>query len=303
LPEADFTPDKFEYYNNINILKGGIHYADMVNTVSHGYAAETKTQEGGYGLDYFLNLKGDNYLGILNGVDNSQWNPATDTLIPSNFDNNKLDGKYLCKKVLQEKLGLNPLANTPVIGIVSRFVKQKGLHLLSECIEDIVFNMEVQFAILGNGDKQLEAFFGSLPQKYPGKIGVFIGYSNELAHLIEAGSDFFLMPSIFEPCGLNQIYSLKYGTLPIVSATGGLDDTVENYNEKTGEGTGFKFWQVNSQSIYFTVGWAVSTYYDRKPHMNNLIQNAMSKVFSWENSTLQYVALYNRAIDNKKAIP
>ena len=159
--------------------------------------------------------------------------------------------------------------------------------------------MDVQFAILGAGDNQMENFYRNLNRLYPGKIGSFIGYNNELAHLIEAGSDFLLMPSIYEPCGLNQIYSLKYGTLPIVRATGGLNDTVENYNQKTGEGTGFKFWEASGKAVYNTVHWALETYNFRNTHFKELIQNAMKQNFSWEDSTREYLKLYNRALGKK----
>ena len=223
-------------------------------------------------------------------------------MIPANYTYDDIKGKSICKRVLQKQLGLKQVKKTPVIGIVSRFVWQKGFYILSECIEDIVKNMDVQFAILGAGDNQLEYYFGDLHQRYSGKIGSFIGYNNELAHLIEAGSDFFLMPSIYEPCGLNQIYSMKYGTLPIVRATGGLNDTVENYGQDTGEGTGFKFWEPNGKAIYNTVYWALDTYRNRKPHLQKLIQKAMEQNFSWEESAKEYVKLYKRALKNKRML-
>ena len=220
-------------------------------------------------------------------------------MIPANYTYDDIKGKSVCKRMLQKQLGLKQVNKTPVIGIISRFVEQKGLYILSECIEEIIKNLDVQFAILGAGDNQLEGFYGNLPHKYPGKIGSFIGYNNELAHLIEAGSDFFLMPSKYEPCGLNQIYSLKYGTLPIVRATGGLNDTVENYNQETGEGTGFKFWELSGSAIYNTVYWALDTYHNRKLHLKKLIQKAMEQHFSCEESACEYVQLYRRAIENK----
>lgn len=299
LGEEDFTPDKFECYNAINFLKGGIHYADMVNTVSKGYARETRSAPGGCGLDNLLNRKGQNYVGILNGVDYSLWDPGKDKLIPANYNISGMKGKSVCKKVLQKQLGLKQDNHTPVIGIISRLVEQKGFYILSECIEDIVKNMNVQFAILGAGDNHLETYYGNLPSQYPEKIGAYIGYSNELAHFIEAGCDLFLMPSISEPCGLNQIYSLKYGTLPVVRATGGLNDTVENYNQETGEGNGFKFWEAGSKAIYNTVVWALDTYFNRKSHFKRLVKNAMEQHFSWEESAGEYVKLYSRAIENK----
>jgi starch synthase len=162
--------------------------------------------------------------------------------------------------------------------------------------------MRIQFAIVGSGDPALEAAFGSLPARYPGRIVRFIGYNNDLAHLVEAGSDFFLMPSIYEPCGLNQMYSLKYGTLPIVRATGGLEDTVQQYDESTGQGTGFKFVEPTPRAVYYAVGWAVSTYYDRKHHMTQMIQSAMAQDFSWERSADGYVWLYERALQVKRSI-
>jgi starch synthase len=229
------------------------------------------------------------------------WNPETDQLIPARYAAHDLAGKAICKQALQERMGLAAAPDIPIIGIVSRFVEQKGLHLLAQCIEGIVREMRVQFAILGSGDKWLEHLFGSLPARYGGQIGSFIGYSEELAHLIEAGSDFFLMPSLFEPCGLNQMYSLRYGTLPIVRATGGLDDTVEQYDERTGNGTGFKFYEPSAHAVYYTVGWAVSTYYDRPQHIQRMIQTAMVQDFSWERSASAYVQVYEKAIRNKRA--
>lgn len=299
---GNFTPDKFEDYGAINFLKGGIVYADMVNTVSPTYANETRTPALGYGLAPYLNDKGDNYVGILNGVDYTQWNPAVDNLIPARYTPDDLAGKRICKAELQRRFLLDVNPRVPIVGVVSRLVSQKGLDLLAGAIERIVENMVVQFVILGSGDKGLEAFYGDLPRRYPGRIGSFIGYNNQLAHWIEAGADFFIMPSIYEPCGLNQIYSLKYGTLPIVRATGGLDDTVIQYDERTGDGTGFKFWEPSANAIFYTVGWAVSTYYDRPHHMAKMIHTAMLQDYSWEKSAAQYVELYERAMHNKGAM-
>ena len=302
LGDEDFIPDRFECYNDVNFLKGGIHFADAVNTVSKGYALETKTGEGGYGLDPYLNRRGDDYIGILNGVDYSEWDPARDKLIPSNYSYYDFKGKAVCKSVLQQQLNLNQSDTTPVIGIISRLVEQKGFYILAECIEDILNTMDVQFAILGAGDNHLEALYSNLSYRFPGKTGSFIGYNNKLAHLIESGSDFFIMPSLYEPCGLNQIYSLKYGTLPVVRATGGLNDTIENYNQETGEGTGFKFWEPSGKAIYNTIKWALETYHNRKPHLQKLIKKAMEQNFSWEKSAVEYMNLYYRAIENKNRI-
>ena len=299
LQEANFTADKFEDHGRVNILKGGIHFADALNTVSPGYAYETRTPEGGFGLAPYLNDRGQDYVGILNGIDYQEWDPATDSYLPAHYNAMELTGKLICKDALQKRLGLEPRSDVPVIGVISRFAHQKGLDLLAQVIEHLVNNMVVQFAILGSGDPYLENYFGALPGAYRGRIGSFIGYSNELAHLIEAGADFFLMPSRYEPCGLNQMYSLRYGTLPIVRGTGGLTDTVVQYNEQTGEGTGFIFWQPTADAVYNTVGWAVSTWYDRKHHIRRMQQAAMIQHFSWDDSAREYEKLYAKAMENK----
>jgi len=299
---GNFTSDKFEDHGRMNFLKGGIQYADLVNTVSPTYSWETRTPVGGMGLAPYLNDKADRYLGILNGVDYSQWDPETDPLLPENYTPQDLTGKKACKNALQKRLLLEEDDDIPIIGVVSRFADQKGLDLLALVIESIVKNMVVQFAILGSGDKTLEDYFGGLPARYPGQIGAWIGYDNELAHWIEAGSDLFIMPSRYEPCGLNQVYSLKYGTLPIVRATGGLDDTVEQYDEATGNGTGFKFWETTSNSVYYTIGWAVSTYFDRRAHLDKMVQKAMHQKFTWESSATRYVQAYRKAIAFKKIL-
>ncbi len=302
LQPGNFTPDKFESNGYINFLKGGIQYADMLNTVSPTYAWETRTPSGGYGLAPYLNDRGDDYLGILNGVDYTLWNPATDALLPARYCLNDLSGKAICKRTLQERFGLHVDPKVPIIGVISRLAEQKGLDLLAKTIEKVLKDMIVQFVVLGAGDKSLEAFYGQLPLAFPGSVGSFIGYNEALAHQIEAGADFFIMPSIYEPCGLNQIYSLKYGTLPIVRATGGLDDTVVQYDETTGTGTGFKFQEASPAAIYYTIGWAVSTYYDRPQHMHNMICQAMQQNFSWEESVLQYEAMYHQAIRKHAAV-
>ncbi len=299
LQQENFVSDKFEDHGRMNFLKGGIYYADGLNTVSPKYALETRDPEMAHGLAPYLNNKGADYIGILNGVDYTQWDPTTDMLIPQNYDSDNLSGKKGSKKALQARLGLDDDADIPLIGIVSRFALQKGLDLFAKVIENILNNMRVQFAILGSGDSALESYFGNLPAQFPGRVGAYIGYNNELAHWIEAGADFFLMPSRYEPCGLNQIYSLKYGTLPIVRATGGLEDTVQQYAEDTGTGTGFKFDEANGHAIYYAVGWAVSTYYDRKDHYLQMQKQAMKQHFSWEESAEAYENAYHRARKRK----
>jgi starch synthase len=302
LQPGNFTTDKFEDFGGMNLLKGGIHYADLVTTVSPTYAEETCGAIGGNGLGPCLAAKRDRYWGILNGADYDHWDPANDPLIPARYRPDDIAGKAVCKLHLQRRLMLEEDADIPLIGVVGRFVAQKGFDLLAQSIEWIVDSMRVQFAILGAGDKSLEWTFGPLPSRYPGRIGSYIGYDEELAHWIEAGADFLLMPSRYEPCGLNQLYSLKYGTLPIVRATGGLNDTVKQYDEETGDGTGFKFFDPVAQAVYDTVGWAVSTYYDRPQHLRRMMAAAMAQDFCWERSASVYEQAYAQAMANKQTI-
>jgi starch synthase len=300
LGDGNFTEDKFESYGRINMLKGGISFSDAVNTVSPTYARETTKPHGGFGLAPYLADKGDNYVGILNGADYNVWSPENGENIPAKYSWKSMAGKAQCKRALQKEFLLHQDNTVPIIGVIGRFVDQKGFDLIAAAIEDILRSMQVQFVVLGSGDGWLEHFFGELPRRFPDRTGSYIGFNNRLAHLIEAGCDFLLMPSKYEPCGLNQIYSQRYGTLPIVRATGGLDDTVINYNEATGEGTGFKFWEPSPKALFYTVGWAISTYYDRKHHMAALIKNAMQQDFSWNKSATEYVKLYEKAIANKQ---
>jgi len=205
------------------------------------------------------------------------------------------DCKKFCKKALQKDFLLEENEEVPIIGIVSRFAEQKGFKLLGALIQRLLLEMKVQFAIVGSGEKWQEDFFGGLPALYPGKVGTWIGYSNRKAHLVEAGADFFLMPSLYEPCGLNQIYSLRYGTLPIVRATGGLKDTVKQYDEKTGSGTGFLYYDQTADAIFNTIGWAVSTYYDRQSHVAQMRKRAMLEHFSWLDAAKRYEEVYQKA--------
>ncbi len=296
LGPQNFTEPKFECFGKINFTKGALFYADTINTVSPVHAQEILTPEGGQGIAQYLERRRSDIYGILNGADYDHWNPEHDKLIPANYSSSDLSGKALCKTALQKEFLLVEDPSVPVIGVVSRFAHQKGLDLLAPVIESIVNNMKVQFVLLGNGEKGLEDFFGGLPARYPGRIGAWIGYNEAKAHLIEAGSDFFLMPSLYEPCGLYQIYSLKYGTLPIVRDTGGLADTVEQYDEATGDGTGFRFQAPNANAVYYAVGWAVSTYYDRPQHIETMRRRAMETHFSWKDSACQYETLYEKAL-------
>lgn len=294
-----FHRDVFEDFGRINLLKAGLVYADAITTVSPTHAREILGPIGGQGLAPYLNNRAADLTGILNGADYEHWNPETDRLIPSRYSATDLTGKALCKQELQRRFNLNQRDTVPVFGVVSRFAPQKGFHLLQEILPGVLNQMEIQFVVLGTGDNATQDFFNWLAATYPGRAGAHIGFSVELSHLIEAGSDFFLMPSLYEPCGLNQIYSMRYGTLPVVRATGGLDDTVENYDESTGDGTGFKFFDPTPAALYNTIGWAVSTWYDRPGHIRQLQTSGMSKRFSWETAAREYIDVYRRAIRHR----
>lgn len=289
-----FKSSIIEYYDQINLLKGGIIFSDILNTVSRRYAYEIQTPEFGFSLDTLLKTRKRDLYGILNGADYTEWNPETDRFLPEKYNADSPDKKQICKRELQKHFYLNPEPNTPVIGVVSRLVDQKGFDLLAYIMHR--FNEHnVQFAILGTGENWANSYFGSLPFIYPGKAGSKILYNEAYAHLVIAGSDFLLMPSRYEPCGLNQMYAMKYGTLPIVRAVGGLDDTVEDYNEHSGTGTGFKFRVFNGQELYDVIKKAIYTYLDRKEHYRRMQKKAMSRQFSWEDAASDYISLYGFA--------
>lgn len=294
-----FHPGCFEDYGGINLMKAGIHFADALTTVSPTHARELLDPIGGQGLAPYLADRSRDLFGILNGADYEHWNPETDALIPERYDAENLKGKEACKRALQQRLGLEITPQVPLFGIISRFAQQKGFDLLAEALPRVLETMVAQIAVLGTGDSGTEDFFRWLQGRYPGKAAAVIGFSEELSHCIEAGSDFFLMPSHYEPCGLNQIYSLKYGTLPLVRATGGLEDTVENYDEEDGSGTGFKFLRPDGQSLYDTIGWAVSTWFDRPRHIQLLRRRAMAQHFGWEDSARRYAEVYRHARSNR----
>jgi len=296
----DFNSDAFEGFGKTNLIKGGIRYADKINTVSPTYAREIMGPVGSNGMDRYLNARYNDVSGIINGIDLDAWNPKTDKALVKNYDVNSFkEGKLANKKAVQKKLYLYEDGNPPLLSFIARFADQKGIHMLAQTVERIMDNMYCQIAIIGSGEKWAESFFGNLRFKYPYRFGAYIGYNEDIAHLLEAGSDVFLMPSIYEPCGLNQMYSQIYGTLPVVRATGGLDDTVVNYDERNGTGTGFKFWEIGADPFYYTVGWAVSTYFDRRDHFDNMIRESMKQDYSWDSSTKKYLQLYKQALDKK----
>ena len=286
-----FRIEGLEYYGKVNLLKGGIVFSDYISTVSQKYAQEIQTDEFGHGLEGVLRSRTDRLIGILNGVDYEDWNPATDRLIPANYSPENMRGKEICKKSLLEKLGVHsPDVARPVIGIVSRFVKQKGFDLIAQIADELV-REDIYVVALGTGEPEYEELFRSLAERYPGKFLVKISYDNALAHQIEAGADMFLMPSRYEPCGLNQIYSMKYGTVPVVRATGGLDDTVQPFDGE--KGTGFRFRQYSAVALLACLQRAIATYRD-KSAWSKLQQNCMKEDFSWTQSAKKYASLYEK---------
>jgi starch synthase len=284
-----FTLDALEYYGMINLLKGGLIFSDFITTVSPKYAEEIQTPELGYGLEGVLYSRAARLRGIVNGVDYEEWDPATDKLLAANYSPDNLQGKEACKKALLEKMGaLAPVLRRPVIGIVSRFDPQKGFDLIAAIAEQLAA-LDLYVVALGTGQPAYEELFRTMAAKYPDKFLVKIAYDNTLAHQIEAGSDMFLMPSRYEPCGLNQIYSLKFGAVPIVRATGGLDDTIETFDGLTG--TGFKFHEYSPKALLTTIHAALELYQDPVV-WHRLMQNGMKEDFSWSTSARAYSQIY-----------
>jgi len=293
-----FNANELEEYDGVNLLKGGIVHADAINAVSKKYAQEIRTPEFGWGLDRLIDEKAYKLFGILNGVDYDEWSPAVDTLIPATFDSDDLKGKAICKASLQKQFNLPQRSDVPLIGLVGRLAEQKGIGLLAAAVWNLM-EMDIQIVLLGAGEKWAEHFFSDVASKYPDKFATYIGYQNDVAHQIEAGSDLFLMPSLFEPCGLNQIYSLRYGTVPIVRATGGLDDTIENYQSESKSGTGFKFYDATPEALSGTVKWAVDTWYHDRTGFDQLRHNGMSKRFDWKEAAQGYEDLYRHIIGGR----
>lgn len=291
---------ELEKDDQVNLLKGGIYHATLLNTVSSGYAHEIQTAEYGWGLEGVVRERAADLSGILNGVDYDDWNPSRDPFLAANYNARTVKkGKAACKADLQAVMGLPQRPDVPVFGVVSRMVKQKGTDLLAEAIHRIL-EMDVQFVVVGNGEPWAHFYFGDIAAMYPEKFACYIGYNEALAHKVEAGSDFFVMPSAFEPCGLNQMYSLAYGTPPIVRATGGLDDSVENFNEATLTGTGFKFWQHSASALFDTVGWAAYTFFNNQPGLAALRKNGMAQRFTWEDAAIKYERLYRLAVRRRR---
>ena len=283
---------ELEFWGEINFLKAGIICADSISTVSRTYAKEIQeSDQYGFGLQDILKKRSKDLVGITNGVDYSSWNPEDDQLITHNYSRKDLKYKLENKRFLVESHGLSFKENTPVIGTVSRLTDQKGFDIITQAIDEIM-KIGVQYIILGMGDKKYHKVLERLAKKYKKQLAVNLKFDNELAHKVEAGADIFLMPSLFEPCGLNQLYSLKYGTIPIVRATGGLADTVKNYSLETGRGYGFVFEEYSSKALVATIKKAVDVY-QNKDLWKKLVDRAMKLDFSWKTVTEKYLNLYN----------
>jgi len=284
-----------EFWNRISLLKGGIVFSRMITTVSPRYAQEIQTPEYGFGFDGILRNRSDDLVGILNGIDYDQWDPRRDPHLREPFDAGHLEGKQAARRALLEEFGLppDPQGTRPIVGMISRLVDQKGFDLLAE-LSDELPRVNASFVLLGSGERRYEDLWLALASRHPDRVGARIGFDEPLAHRIEAGADLFLMPSRFEPCGLNQMYSLRYGTPPVVRATGGLYDTVKNFDERAGTGTGFTFEKYSSQALLSTLRWALQTYANRAAWRR--IQAAgMQEDYSWDASARQYAKVYERA--------
>ncbi len=298
LQPQHINSNQFEDHQRLNILKGSIFYADQISTVSKKTKEEMLSPPGDFGLGAYCRNRKDDFQGILNGIDTKAWDPSTDSFLVKNYTINNLQGKTICKKALQKEFGLEIDAKIPVFAMVARFDQQKGWHLLKECIYNTL-KWRIQYIFLGSGDPMLTNFFGNLPKYFPKQVGSYIGFDVAKSHRIESGSDFFLMPSLFEPCGLNQMYSLRYGSIPIVRNIGGLHDTVTQYNEK--QGTGFIFDDPTPQALENIIGTALHYWYNKPRAIRNMRKIGMQEDNSWENRIDDYIRLYQQAKSRRLA--
>ena len=296
LPKQIFNANELESYGDANYLKGGIVYADAVSTVSPSYANDITTPEGGEGLDGLMQARRNVLYGILNGLDYEEYNPLKDPYIEYHFSKDDMANKRMNKIQLQKTLGLPISDDTFMIGIVSRMTDQKGFDLIAYVMEEMLNSMDVQFAVLGTGEARYEDMFRYFQDKYPDKVHAYIGYSEERANQIYAACDAFLMPSLFEPCGLSQLMSMRYGTLPIVRETGGLKDTVEPYNEFENTGTGFSFTEYNAHDMLHVIRYAYEIYNERPEQWKAMMKRAMEQNFSWDASAREYEKMYEEIL-------
>jgi starch synthase len=302
LPPGELLRDGIVAGGSVNLMKAGLYHSTKLTTVSPTYAQEIRTPGGGFGLDEVLRFRAGDLVGIVNGIDDESWDPAHDATLPANYSAADLAGKAVCKTRLQERFGLEVNPRVPLFGVVSRLAAQKGLDLLVEALPAIMHHLKIQIVVLGNGDLSMENAFQWAGHAFRGRVGAYLGFDGKLARLIQAGSDCFVMPSRAEPCGLTQMYAMRYGTLPVVRATGGLVDTVENFAEGQGRGTGFVFHDATAGALADTLGWACATYYDRPAEFAGLQQRAMAKDFSWRRSAAQYVELYRWAVERRTGV-
>ncbi len=294
IDESYFTPEQFEFYGRFNFMKSGILYSDIINTVSEAYAEEILTSKYGEGLEGVLQNRAEDLYGIVNGIDSQYFNPKFDRMIYKNYGIAHIEVKRENKQALQREVGL-PVKDVPVLGLIHRLVSQKGLELIEEISEQMM-GCDLQFIILGLGDPFYEDMFKNMQAKYPDKVATFIEFNEPLAHKIYAGCDMFLMPSAFEPCGLGQLISLSYGTIPIVRATGGLKDTIIDFDAETKEGNGFMFEKYKAKALLKTIERALEVYHKKPAAWTQLVKSAMKADFSWYKQADKYLQLYHKAV-------
>ena len=297
LPEAGFFhPEGLEYWGKINLLKAGIVYSDAITTVSPTYAMEIQTPEYGMGMEGILRRRSGSLYGILNGVDYNEWDPSRDHHLASYYSRKSISGKVMCKEALIKEMGLDPsVINLPLLGLISRLDSQKGLDILVKILDNVL-NLDIGMVLLGSGDEGIQNAFRKAAERHKGRIAIYIGFNESLAHRIMAGIDLILIPSRYEPCGLTQMYALRYGTVPLVRATGGLNDTVVPFDEKTIKGNGFKFVPYDAKALLDKIELAIRIFRDKKV-WKQLMVNGMSADFSWDISAKAYVGLYRSIME------
>jgi starch synthase len=298
LDYRSFHSGQLEFFGNMNFMKAALVAADKITTVSPTYKEEIQTINYGEKLDGLLKLRKEDLIGILNGIDEDFYNPETDSFLYQTYSLTNVDKKSVNKKEIQKLFGLPETSKTPLIVMITRLTKQKGLDLV-KCVLHDILQEDVQFIILGTGDNEYEEHFRQAERIYPDKLKVYIGFNEELAHKLYAAGDLFLMPSLFEPCGLGQLIAMRYGTVPIVRETGGLNDTVKAWNEFTGEGNGFSFSHFNAHDMLYTIQRAISIYHDKKV-WNTIIKHAMEVDHSWAQSAFKYNQLYAEVISRSE---
>jgi starch synthase len=296
-----FNPFGIEFYGKVNYLKAGLVFSDLINTVSRKYSQEIQTEEFGHGLEGVLRARARDVHGILNGIDYDEWHPSRDAFIAARFSQKDLAGKAVCKADLQRTFGLPERPDVPLMAVISRLAPQKGMDLVAEALGALLA-LDTQFVLLGTGDADLHAAFEQAKSLHGSRVGLKLGFDVGLSHKIEAGSDMFLMPSRYEPCGLNQMYSLAYGTVPIVRATGGLDDTIQPFDPETGRGNGFKFAEATTEAFLTTARRAVALY-RQTDQWRRLVRNGMACDFSWDRSAREYEALYQQIAARRTGKP